>query len=192
MSSGKYQLDEYPTTNDNADLTGPTSLKIGFASIFCRFGTRFNVDAVTAATCDKYCDYRVKLIKAAQPDREGTRAFDLDLNTLSNAFQWAIRAELVKTNPLATGLITTPRAKSSIAGKRCRGARMNFTNSQRFSSIAETNSAVLGWQTLAEGLTGLRTCEALGLRTDAPPYEPGWITPDGKSLCVRRAKASKP
>jgi len=30
--------------------------------------------------------------------------------------------------------------------------------------------------------------EALKLRTDAKPYQPGWITPDGKSLYVWRAK----
>jgi integrase len=39
-----------------------------------------------------------------------------------------------------------------------------------------------------EAFTGLRTCEALRMRMDAQPYEAGWITNDGKSLCVRRAK----
>jgi len=47
---------------------------------------------------------------------------------------------------------------------------------------------VLGWQALVEAYTGLRTGEALTLRTDAQPHKPGWITPDGKSLCVWRSK----
>jgi integrase len=151
----------------------------------------FRPPPTTAATCDKYCDYRVKLIKAAQPDREGTRAVDLDLNTLSNAFQWAIRAELVKTNPLANRPHYHPASKV----KHCRETMPRSADElHQLAAVflnRRTNSAVLGWQTLAEGLTGLRTCEALGLRTDAPPYEPGWITPDGKSLCVRRAKGQQ-
>jgi hypothetical protein len=49
-------------------------------------------------------------------------------------------------------------------------------------------STVLGYQALVEGLAGLRTIEALRLRTDAQPNEPGCITPDTNSLCVRRAK----
>jgi hypothetical protein len=47
---------------------------------------------------------------------------------------------------------------------------------------------LLGWQFIFEAFTGLRTCEALQLRTDAKPYEAGWVSPDGKSVCVRRAK----
>ena len=50
---------------------------------------------------------------------------------------------------------------------------------------------VLAWQALLEAMPGLRTCEALQLRADAAPYEPGWITPDGKTLCVRRAKGQQ-
>jgi len=50
---------------------------------------------------------------------------------------------------------------------------------------------VLAWQALLEAMTGLRTCEALQLRADAAPYEPGWITPDGKTLGVRRAKGQQ-
>jgi hypothetical protein len=49
-------------------------------------------------------------------------------------------------------------------------------------------SKVLGFQMLVEALTGLRGIETLPLQRDAGPNEPGWITPDGKSLCVRRAK----
>ena len=54
--------------------------------------------------------------------------------------------------------------------------------------FADIRSETLGWQFMFEAYTGLRTCEALQLRTDAKPYEAGWISPDGKSVCVRRAK----
>jgi hypothetical protein len=52
-------------------------------------------------------------------------------------------------------------------------------------------STVLGYQALVEALAGLRTIEALRLRMDAQPNEPGWITPDAKSLYVRRAKGQE-
>ena len=54
--------------------------------------------------------------------------------------------------------------------------------------FSDIRAETLGWQMMFEAFTGLRTCEALRMRTDAQPYEPGWITKDGKSLCVRRAK----
>jgi integrase len=187
----KYQSDEYPDDQRQRRPDRAYELEDRFCLNLLPFWDAINVDAVTAATCDKYCDYRVKLIKAAQPDREGTRAVDLDLNTLSNAFQWAIRAELVKTNPLANRPHYHPASKV----KHCRETMPRSADElHQLAAVflnRRTNSAVLGWQTLAEGLTGLRTCEALGLRTDAPPYEPGWITPDGKSLCVRRAKGQQ-
>src|SRR5205814_996115 len=46
----------------------------------------------------------------------------------------------------------------------------------------------LGFQYIFENYTGLRTVEVLRLRTDAEPFTEGWVSPDGKSLCVRRAK----
>jgi hypothetical protein len=40
-------------------------------------------------------------------------------------------------------------------------------------------------------MTGLRTEETVVLRMDARADEPGGLTPDGGSMCVRRAKKSK-
>jgi integrase len=163
-------------------------LEARFCTNLLPFWDKVPVDAVTNATCDRYCDYRVKLIRAAQADRAGTRAVDLDLNTLSNAFSWATRCEIVKSNPVAD----RPLYHSTSKVRHCRETMPH--NSDELHKLAAVffarrkNSAVLGWQTLIEGLTGLRTCEALRLRTDAKPHEPGWITEDGKSLCVRRAK----
>ena len=54
--------------------------------------------------------------------------------------------------------------------------------------FSDPRSEALGWQALFEALTGLRTNEALSLRMDARPDEPGGLTEDGRSLCVRRSK----
>jgi integrase len=184
----RYQDDDYPDDQRQARPARAHELEARFCTNLLPFWDKVPVDAVTNATCDRYCDYRVKLIRAAQADRAGTRAVDLDLNTLSNAFSWATRCEIVKSNPVAD----RPLYHSTSKVRHCRETMPH--NSDELHKLAAVffarrkNSAVLGWQTLIEGLTGLRTCEALRLRTDAKPHEPGWITEDGKSLCVRRAK----
>ena len=54
--------------------------------------------------------------------------------------------------------------------------------------FSDKRSETLGWQVLFEGMTGLRTNEILSLRLDSRPDEPGGITEDGRSMCVRRSK----
>jgi hypothetical protein len=44
---------------------------------------------------------------------------------------------------------------------------------------------------LYEGATGLRSEETVLLRMDARSDEPGGLTPDGRSMCFRRARKSK-
>jgi hypothetical protein len=112
----------------------------------------------------------------------------MEMNTLSNAVLWAMRCDLIRQNPLN---FRRPRYCCAKNVRHCREFMPHDTEALHeiaalmFSDIrAET----LGWQMMFEAFTGLRTCEALRLRTDAQPFEPGWITKDGKSLCVRRAK----
>ena len=141
------------------------------------------------ALCDQFCDARKKKIK--KKGCTGNRTVDLELNTLRNAFLWACRCELVAHMPLGG---RWPRYHSSKKVKHCRDFKPN--DAEELHSIAGKlfewqRSEVLGWQALFEGNMGLRTIETLGLRVDAAPYEPGWITLDGKSLCVRRAKGQE-
>jgi hypothetical protein len=57
--------------------------------------------------------------------------------------------------------------------------------------FASLRSDTLGWQLLIEAATGLRTVEALKLRTDAKPYQPGWI-PGGNQQRVGSATSGIP
>lgn len=147
------------------------------------------VAIVSVALFDRFCDARKKKIK--KKGCSGNRTVDLELNTLRNAFLWACRCELVAHMPLGG---RWPRYHSSKKVKHCRDFKPN--DAEELHRIAGKlfewqRSEVLGWQALFEGNMGLRTIETLGLRVDAAPYEPGWITPDGKSLCVRRAKGQE-
>jgi hypothetical protein len=147
------------------------------------------VAIVSVAVFDRYCDTRKKTI--TKKGCSGNRTVDLELNTLRNAFLWACRCELIPQIPLSG---RWPRYHSSKKVKHCREFKPH--DAAELHRIAQrlfewARSEVLGWQVLFEANTGLRTVETLRLRFDAEPYEPGWVTPDGKSLCVRRAKGQE-
>lgn len=55
---------------------------------------------------------------------------------------------------------------------------------------SDPRSEALGWQVLFEAPTGLRTNEALSLRTDAGPDEPGGLTEEGRSRACAGARGS--
>ena len=121
--------------------------------------------------------------------RKGTghRSTDLELNTLNNAMKWAVRKQLLKSNPVAERV----RYYSPTQARHCKDVAPISADDLHTTArllFADRRSESLGWQALFEALTGLRTGEALALRMDAAPNEPGWITEDGESLCVRRSK----
>jgi integrase len=149
------------------------------------FWGKTRVDDITVAKNDAYRDRRVKEVSRGS----GDRTVDLELNTLRNALLWAARCELIRHMPpptvwkryRASGDVQHCRdSQPADAGELHRIARMMFE--------AGSKSEVIGWQILVEACTGLRTIDALALRWDAAPGEPGHVSADGKSLCVRRAK----
>jgi hypothetical protein len=173
--------DERPADTKSAEETNCDNL--------LEFWESIPVAIVSVAVFDRYCDARKKRI--LKKGCSGNRTVDLELNTLRNAFLWACRCELVAQIPLSG---RWPRYHSSKKVKHCREFKPH--DADELHRIARRlfeweRSEVLGWQTLFEANTGLRTVETLGLQVDAGPYEPGWITPDGKSLCVRRAKGQE-
>lgn len=181
----KYQEDDYPDQQRQPRPARMHELEERNCKFLLPFWDKIPLDDVTIANCDRYHDSRCSKMARGV----GHRAVDLDLNTLSNAFVWACRCEMVKLNPLAK----RPRYCSEKHVRHCREFMPGDADELHklaalFFDGERSQSEVLGWQALVEAMTGLRTCEALQLRSDAAPYEPGWITADGKSLCVRRAK----
>jgi hypothetical protein len=115
----------------------------------------------------------------------------MELNTLSNALLWGMRCDLIQHNPI---IFRRPRYNAAKNVRHCREFMPHDTEAlHEVASLlfADIRAETLGWQMIFEAFTGLRTCEALQMRMDAQPYEPGWITNDGKSLCVRRAKGQE-
>jgi len=196
-----YQSDKYPDIRGNARKPGDTlNGQIARCEILLKY---FNGNAKASDICqddlDNYHIWRVENVKKGpvlkngkrgKPRGEGDRATDMDLNTLNNAYRWAKRKKLLKTNPLAER--SRYRAPSDV--QHCREFAVESTEELHEVAgllMSKRTSEVLGWQLLIEGASGLRTKEAVSLRLDAGATEPGGLTPDGKNLCVRRAKKSK-
>lgn len=75
--------------------------------------------------------------------------------------------------------------------KQPRPEAMRSAEEANCQTLEEFWASINAEEVPVEAMTGLRTAEVLQLRTDAGPYEPRWITPDGKSLCVRRGKGEE-
>ena len=180
----KYQQDGYRDRQRQQRPELTRTAEEGYCEMLLGFWEHVPVHDVTIAACDRYHTWR----KARLTRGTGNRIVDLELNALNNAFLWACRCELVRDNPLA---VRRPRYTSARNIQHCR--KFMPANADELHHVAKLlferpDSAVLGWQVLVEGCTGLRTSEALKLRTDSAPFQPGWITPDRKSICVWRSK----
>ncbi len=166
--------------------------------------------------CDDYMAWRIARKNQSTKKRkgDGRTIVDRDLRTLSNAFHWAVRKEKMQSNPLVSQ--QRPKYKDSTTVKHCfefmpedgdqlheiaafffretphpkqkRNAGEANVRGEFASPYRQHETDPLGWQTLVEAMTSLRTREALKLRWDAKPGEPGYISPDWKTLHVRRVK----
>jgi integrase len=149
------------------------------------FGEETLVDDLRPKLLDDYHLWRMETVTRGT----GHRTTDLELNALSNALFYAIRTEVITTHPI---LVRT-RYHRSTEARHCRElAPANVDELHRVARrlFSESRAESLGWQMLFEALTGLRTNEALSLQLNARSDEPGGLTEDGGSLCVRRSKKS--
>lgn len=180
----RYQKDGYPDRQKQPRQGRTLELETANCLLLLKHWDKLPVCELSLVEFDNYHAWRKKHAKNGR----GDRAVDMELNTLSNALLWGMRCDLIQQNPLN---FRRPRYCSSKTVQHCRDFMPHNTEAlHEVASLmfADIRAETLGWQMLFEAFTGLRTCEALQLRTDAQPYEPGWITADGKSLCVRRAK----
>jgi len=177
-----YQADGYPDKRGRprtqTEVEAANCLKL---SQF--FADGWRAEDLKPKALDDYHSWRLKTVTKGQ----GHRTTDLELNTLNNAFRWAVRKELVRFNPVASRL----RYHSAREARHCRECAP--ANAQELHEIARLlfkskRSETLGWQLLFEANLGLRTGETLSMRMDARLDEAGGLTEDGQSLCVRRSK----
>lgn len=121
--------------------------------------------------------------------RKGNRIVDLELTSLSNALTWAAGHDLIHDNPIKN----RTRFCSSRDVRHCKELApedMNDLHTICIPLFSNRRSEALGWQAVFESLTGVRTEEALAMRLDAKPGQPGARSSDGGFLYVRRAKKS--
>lgn len=199
----RYQSDGCLDHQRQQRPTDTRTMETGNCKNLLLFWDTILIDEVTLGKCDQYCDWRRKQIE--RKNSTGYRTVDLDLNTLNNAMIWAWRCEIIKINPLAA---RRPKYSTEKNVRHCREfkardidqvhavARWLFKKPLPdiqpkkhggFRPGSQHRTEVCGWQWLLENLTGIRTSEALRLRTDAQPGKPGYIE-DWKILHVDRSK----
>ena len=179
----RYREDGYLDKHLNERTDATRKAEERHCAILLKFWRDVETNTVTDASCDAYHDWRVAHVQYGT----GNRAADRELNTLSNAFRYAKRRGLIRSNPL----MGRPRYQSPKFVRHCREFMPG--NADELHACAgllmqRPGSVALGFQQLFEAMTGLRSCEVLKWRTDAGPDDPGYVTPDVKSLRVWRGK----
>jgi integrase len=146
-----------------------------FAGALLTHWSAIAVQDVTLAELDRYFDLRRKQI-ARGP---GHCTVDKEIETLNSAFTWAVRCAMVKYNPLVGQRVKYAQGKNT---KHCRDYMPADADAlhtvARWLFVNKKHSRVCGWQYLLEAFTGLRTGEALRLRIDARPGQPGHVIID--------------
>ena len=180
----RYQKDGYPDRQKQPRVGRTLEMETRNCSVLLKYWDKFPANEISLVEYDRYHEWRRKNATKGR----GDRAVDMEFNTLSNAVLWAMRCDLIRQNPLN---FRRPRYCCAKNVRHCREFMPHDTEALHEIAalmFSDSRAETMGWQMMFEAFTGLRTCEALRMRTDAKPYEPGWITKDGKSLCVRRAK----
>ena len=102
---------------------------------------------------DRYAKARMKEIE--KTGRAGRRTVDLELQTLSNAYRFAVRAGIVPYNPLAIG---RPRYSRQGETRHCREVMPESGDELHLIAnyfLESSESAVLGWQMLFQANYGV-------------------------------------
>ena len=175
----EYEKERPPDTK-NAELSRVKMLSRFFGPIRLR--------RLSRPACYRYHEWRVPQILPAKRKKGGGRTVELDFNTLRNALGHAERVGLIARVPDFKWPTFCPENEVEHCRERMPRNIEELHASARQHFLRRAPSHVLGFLELFQGLTGLRSCEAVILRVDAGPEEPGYITPEGKLLRVRRSK----
>ncbi len=126
-------------------------------------------------------------------NKDGARTVDLELATLSAAMTYGISQDLIKANPLEGRRRYHQNSKARHAKDV---APLSSDDVHKTAAIffEDPRSESIGWFFLWTTASGLRRSEAQGLRMDAVPGQPGYVTETvhegvtSHQLCVRPSK----
>lgn len=184
-----WEQNNYPDRHGNARTEGLyLSAQVEYCDTLLTFFKQHGtlVSALGPKMLNQYHAWRVGNVTRGQ----GHRTTDLELTALSAALDYAVEQEQIASNPIKQ----RKRFHNSKNVNHCRKYRpedVDELHSVAAILFESRHKESLGWQALCEAMTGLRTNEALALRTDARADEPGGISEDGETLCVRRSKTTR-
>lgn len=172
-----YLADGAPTLRGRTRKSIDTE-KRNASKVVAYFGD-FEPDSVTAIDTQEYGRSRA----------ESPRAADSELQTLSNAFNWALARGLVKSNPVRIRF-RQRHSEDVVHSRQMMPASGDELHKIAREMMGHPLSQSAAWQMIFEAFTGCRTSEVLSLRMDAAQKtDPGWI--EGNYLYVRRGKSGR-
>ena len=185
----RYQADGYPDENGNPRMDGRhLEAEKAYCATLLSLLPKESVGELDQDKLDRYREARRRTVRAVNGKKDGARIVDLELNTLSNALNWAVRKKLIEANPIKERT-RYHRASTARHCRECAPESADELHTIAGLLFKDPRSETLAWQCLFGGATGLRTNELLALRADARADEPGGATDDMGSLCVRRSKS---
>jgi integrase len=185
----RYQADGYPDENGNPGTDGRhLDAEKAYCATLLSVLSKELVGNLDQDKLDAYREARRRTVRAVNGKKDGARIVDLELNTLSKALNWAARKKLVDFNPIKERT-RYHRASTARHCRECAPESADELHTIAGLLFGNPKSETLGWQLLFGGATGLRTNELLALRTDGRADEPGGVTDDQGSMCVRRSKS---
>ena|GEM_PF-528819 len=138
-----------------------------------------------AGTLDRYADQR--RAELSEGGRDGARTVDREIQTLSNALNYARRCGMIRGNPIQHGRPRYYRISQARHARDCAPASGNELHLLARTLAEESRGEVLAWQLLFSALTGCRTNEILRMRVDAGSRKAGFI--EGDWLWIERSKS---
>lgn len=117
------------------------------------------------------------------------RTVDKSLSKLSAMLTWAVRREIIRTNPIRSKV----KYRNSDDVIHCTAYQPRSDEElhqlgRYFLESGRTATEALGWQMLFEAYSGCRTSEILAMRMDAAEGTPGFVNWALGSLYVKRLK----
>ena len=155
----RYEADEYPDKHKQKRTGETLDSETTHCNTLMEFWEDVPVDDAGPGACDQYHTWRTE-IKKVRKGCTGNRQVDRELNTLNNACRWGVRCGILKSNPMSD----RPRFQPAKEVHHCREFCPKTTDELYDTArlfFQHPNSVVLGFQLLAESLTGLRTGEIL-------------------------------
>lgn len=154
-----------------------------------QFFATHHVSELRPALLIAYKEWRTDKQRLRCESDGGLRIVDLELTCLSNCLNWAANLDKIPVNPIKsrTKFVSSKNVTHCKERAPLNVDDLHTVTAPLFAGYNRRGEAI-AFQAIWEALSGCRSKEAVELRIDAKPGEPGYV--EGDHVWVRRCKKS--